>query len=55
VEVDGNGDFVGQHGNYQESGTYRVVTREGILGLSDFMRGKLVQRLKELEAEEKSA
>ena len=27
VEVDGNGGFVG---NYQDSGTYRIVTREGM-------------------------
>jgi hypothetical protein len=54
VEVDGNGDFVGANGNYQVSGTYRVVTREGILGLSDFMREKLVKRLRELENQEKA-
>lgn len=30
VEVDGHGEFVGENGNYQESGTYRVVTREGL-------------------------
>jgi hypothetical protein len=54
VEVDSEGKFVGEKGEYQESGTYRVVTRDGILGLSDFMRGKLVQRLKELEAQEKA-
>ena len=52
VEVDGEGKFVGENGSYQESGTYRVVTREGILGLSDFMRGKLVERLQQMEAEE---
>jgi hypothetical protein len=53
VEVDGEGKFVGEKGSYQESGTYRIVTREGILGLSDFMRGKLVERLRQMEAEEK--
>lgn len=51
VEVDGDGKFVGEKGGYQESGTYRVVTREGILELSDFMREKLIVRLKELERE----
>ena len=30
VEVDGNGGFVGEGGNYQDSGTYRMVTREGM-------------------------
>jgi len=53
LEVDGRGEFVvGEghvRGNWQPSGTYRVVTREGILGLSDFLRGKLVEKLKEEE------
>ncbi|KAH7400034.1 hypothetical protein BKA64DRAFT_473197 [Cadophora sp. MPI-SDFR-AT-0126] len=53
LEVDGNGEFVevegGTKGNWQESGTYRVITREGVLGLSDFLRGKLVERLMEEE------
>lgn len=30
VEVDGLGRFVGENGNYQDSGTYRMVTREGM-------------------------
>lgn len=30
VEVDGEGKFVGANGNYQESGTYRIVTNEGM-------------------------
>jgi len=30
VEVDGNGNFVGEGGHYQASGTYRIVTREGM-------------------------
>ncbi|EKD17073.1 uncharacterized protein L3040_000399 [Drepanopeziza brunnea f. sp. 'multigermtubi'] len=53
LEVDGRGEFVegegGVRGNWQESGSYRVVTREGILGLSDFLRGKLIERLREEE------
>lgn len=49
VEVDGRGQFVG---NYQASGTYRVCTREGILGLSPYLREKVVERLRKLEAEE---
>ena len=55
VEVDGRGRFVGGEGGgprgaYQESGTYRVVTRDGILGLSDYLRERLVERLRELES-----
>ncbi|KAF4254106.1 hypothetical protein V6000_007711 [Aspergillus fumigatus] len=49
LEVDANGNFVGVNGNYQPSGTYRIVTRDGILGLSPFLREKLVQRLRELQ------
>lgn len=30
LEVDGEGKFVGENGNYQESGTYRFVTRDGM-------------------------
>jgi hypothetical protein len=47
VEVDGEGVFVGEGGGYQESGTYRIVTRDGVLGLSDYLREKLVARLKQ--------
>lgn len=50
LEVDGRGQFVDGHGHYQLSGTYRIVTREGILGLSPFLREKLVQRLRLEEA-----
>lgn len=48
VEVDARGQFVGGDGNYQPSGTYRVITREGILGLSPFILDKLVQRLSQI-------
>lgn len=57
IEVDSTGAFVdgGEKytypGRYQESGTYRIVTADGILGLSDFLRGKLVEKLRELEKE----
>ncbi|KAL3451163.1 hypothetical protein BJX65DRAFT_304565 [Aspergillus insuetus] len=51
LEVDGEGQFVGGTGNYQASGTYRVVTRDGILGLSPFLRAKLVQKLREQESQ----
>jgi hypothetical protein len=30
LQVDGNGKFVGAKGEYQPSGTYRIVTREGM-------------------------
>ncbi|KAL9085715.1 MAG: hypothetical protein Q9165_007464 [Trypethelium subeluteriae] len=49
LEVDGEGSFVDGNGRYQESGTYRICTREGILGLSPYLRERLVARLKELE------
>ncbi|KAK3378569.1 hypothetical protein B0H63DRAFT_480300 [Podospora didyma] len=46
VEVDGHGNVIG---NFQPSGTYRIVTNEGILGLSSFLREKLIARLREEE------
>ncbi|KAK3685032.1 hypothetical protein B0T22DRAFT_207792 [Podospora appendiculata] len=46
VEVDGKGEIIG---NFQASGTYRIVTNEGILGLSPFLTEKLVARLREEE------
>ncbi|KAL1866993.1 hypothetical protein VTK73DRAFT_4403 [Phialemonium thermophilum] len=49
IEVNSRGEVVG---NFQPSGTYRIVTNEGILGLSDFLRTKLIERLR---AEERSA
>lgn len=50
LEVDGKGNFVGENGHYQESGTYRVCTNEGILGLSPYLMEKLIEKLKELSA-----
>jgi hypothetical protein len=50
LEVDGRGNFVDGHGRYQPSGTYRMVTRDGILGLSQYLREKLVERLQVEEA-----
>lgn len=55
VEVDGNGQFTADNGNWQDSGTYRVLTRDGVLGLTEFMRERVVQRLKQLEKEMRSA
>lgn len=51
LEIDGTGEFVDGNGRYQASGTYRVVTNEGILGLSPYLREKLVQKLKELDSQ----
>lgn len=52
--MDATGNFVagdeGKYpGNWQDSGTYRIVTREGVFGLTDFLRGKLVEALREEE------
>jgi hypothetical protein len=30
LQVNGRGEFVGDAGSYQASGTYRIVTREGV-------------------------
>ncbi|KAI9849839.1 MAG: hypothetical protein M1837_000053 [Sclerophora amabilis] len=30
LQVDGKGDFVGESGSYQSSGTYRIITRDGM-------------------------
>ncbi|MCJ1259263.1 hypothetical protein MMC24_007099 [Lignoscripta atroalba] len=49
LEVDSEGRFVDETGNYQNSGTYRVITREGCLGLSPFLREKLVRCLRDEE------
>ncbi|KXJ87660.1 hypothetical protein Micbo1qcDRAFT_236207 [Microdochium bolleyi] len=46
IEVDGQGEVVGE---FEPSGTYRILTNEGILGLSDFLRTKLVEHLKAKE------
>ncbi|GAW17100.1 hypothetical protein ANO14919_065500 [Xylariales sp. No.14919] len=46
IEVDGHGKIIGE---FEPSGTYRIITNEGILGLSDFLRTKLIERLKEEE------
>ncbi|RKF59710.1 hypothetical protein OnM2_058037 [Erysiphe neolycopersici] len=57
MEVDGDGNFVpgvnesSPIGNYQPCGTYRIVTSNGIIKLSDFLRLKLIERLTELERE----
>lgn len=54
LELDGDGKFVDGTGRYQKSGTYRVVTNEGVLGLSKHLRERVVERLKELEEQAKT-
>ena len=54
LEVDSDGNFTDGHGRYQASGTYRIVTNDGVLGLTDFLREKLVERLKLMEANEQN-
>lgn len=51
LEIDGTGNFVDGNGRYQRSGTYRIATHEGVLGLSIHLRQKLVEKLKELDAQ----
>ena len=51
LEIDGEGKFVDGTGRYQESGTYRILTNEGMLGLSPYLQEKVVERLKELDAQ----
>ncbi|KAK4164823.1 hypothetical protein QBC43DRAFT_299966 [Cladorrhinum sp. PSN259] len=46
VEVDGKGQIIG---NYQPSGTYRIITNQGMLGLSPFLEKRLIARLREEE------
>jgi hypothetical protein len=55
VEVGGDGGFADGHGRWQDSGTYRVITREGILGLTDYMRARVVEELRKIEKEMQSA
>ena len=50
LELDGEGKFVEPNGRYQEAGTYRIMTNEGTLGMSPYLREKLVEKLRELDA-----
>ncbi|TLS28737.1 hypothetical protein PpBr36_01865 [Pyricularia pennisetigena] len=52
VEVDAEGNPMN---NFQPSGTYRILTNEGILGLSPFLRQKVIEKLKEEEQKEQLA
>ncbi|KAB8576232.1 hypothetical protein FH972_025760 [Carpinus fangiana] len=49
LEVDGSGQFVDGTGRYQRSGTYRLVTREGMFGISSFLRDKVKDSLTSIE------
>lgn len=51
LELDGDGNFVEPNGRYQESGTYRMCTNEGILELSPYLRDKVRERVKELDTQ----
>lgn len=50
LEVNADGTFTDTYGHYQQSGTYRLCTNDGVLGLPDFLMKKLVERLKVEEA-----
>ena len=51
VEVDGSGSFVDGTGRYQAAGAYRIMTHEGFFGLSPYLRERLTEKLKELDAQ----
>lgn len=51
LELDSTGNFVDGTGRYQAGNTYRVVTHEGILGLSAYLRERLLEKLRELDAQ----
>ncbi|KUI72596.1 hypothetical protein VM1G_08489 [Cytospora mali] len=52
IQVDGKGEIEGE---FQPSGTYRIVTNEGILGLSPFLTGKLIARLRDEDKKERKS
>ncbi|KAJ6257302.1 hypothetical protein Dda_8191 [Drechslerella dactyloides] len=47
VGVDGNGEVVGGPGGFVECESWRVVTGDGVGVLTEYLEGKLVERLKE--------
>jgi hypothetical protein len=51
LEVDGEGNFTEGHGRYQEAGTYRACTNEGVLVLSPYLRERLVEKLQQLDSQ----
>lgn len=46
VEVDGEGK-VGK--GFMACESYRMVTNDGVVGLTEYLEGKLVERLREME------
>ncbi|KAM0333089.1 hypothetical protein ACHAQA_001747 [Verticillium albo-atrum] len=50
LEVDPEGTIIGK---LQSSGTYRMLTNEGALGLSPYLRGKLLERLRAEDKQER--
>jgi hypothetical protein len=55
LEIDGQGKFVDGNGRYQKSGTYRVITNQGVLGLSAYLRERVRERLEVEEGRIKAA
>ncbi|KAF3286811.1 hypothetical protein TWF970_008650 [Orbilia oligospora] len=50
LQVDGNGRLVG---GFVECESYRLVTSDGILGLTEYLEGKVKERIEEEEKKEK--
>ncbi|KAF5507536.1 hypothetical protein CGCA056_v013248 [Colletotrichum aenigma] len=51
VEVDQSGNIIG---NLEPSGTYRIITNEGMLGLSPYLTDKLKERLRQEDEKDKA-
>ncbi|KAF2215570.1 hypothetical protein CERZMDRAFT_34741 [Cercospora zeae-maydis SCOH1-5] len=51
LELDSRGNFVDGTGRYQAGNTYRIVTNEGILGLSAYLRERLIDKLREMDTQ----
>lgn len=50
LQVDGDGRLVG---GFVECESYRLVTTDGVLGLTEYLEGKVRERVEEEEAKEK--
>lgn len=51
LEVTAEGEVIAD--SFTPSGSYRVLTRDGMLGLTEFLRGCVVRRLGEMERGER--
>ncbi|KAK6514942.1 hypothetical protein TWF506_007300 [Arthrobotrys conoides] len=51
LQVDGDGKLVG---GFVECESYRLVTADGVLGLTEYLEGKVKERIEEEEAKEKA-